>query len=162
MAVRSSNDIINEITIPEQLPSKCSDEDSESSLSDGLNTVHVEANNIFSDISDAPDDYDTASLSDELIQYNAVSSTHIIKPVCKAIQQVFHCIHAVEYTINHDASCIYTARSILPHYPIAGSVIVMISYIDYSNLSSIQIYSRIYLRIMTVNIYAVYLKPWWK
>jgi hypothetical protein len=117
MAVRSSNDTINEITIPEQLPSKCSDEDSESSLSDGLNTVHVEANNIFSDISDAPDDYDTASLSDELIQYNTVSSTHIIKPVCKAIQQVFHCIHAVEYTINHDASCIYTARSILPTLP---------------------------------------------
>lgn len=117
MAVRSSNDTINEINIPEQYMSKCSDEDSESSLSDGLDTVDVEANNIFYDISDAPDDYHTASLSDELIQYDAVSSTHIIKPVCKSIQQVFHCIHAVEYTISHDASCIYTARSILTTLP---------------------------------------------
>ncbi|ENW08003.1 hypothetical protein F933_00529 [Acinetobacter beijerinckii CIP 110307] len=43
MAVRSSNDTINEINIPEQYMSKCSDEDSESSLSDGLDTVDVEA-----------------------------------------------------------------------------------------------------------------------
>lgn len=117
MAVRSSNDTINEINIPEQYMSKCSDEDSESSLSDGLDTVDVEANNIFSDISVAPDDYHTASLSDEFIQYDAVSSTHIIKPVCKAIQQIFYCIHAVEYTISHDASRIYNTRSTLPTLP---------------------------------------------
>ena len=116
MAVRSSNDTNYEITIPEQLISKCSDEDSETSLSDGLNTVHVGAN-IFSKVLDTPDNYHSDSLSDELIQYDAVSSTYIIKPICETKQLVFHCIYAVEHTIRTDASCTYTARSILLSLP---------------------------------------------
>lgn len=118
MAVRSSNDTINEITIPEQLISKCSDEDSESSLSDGLDTVHVGAHNIFSRVLDTPDNYHSDSLSDELIQYDTTDSTHTTKPVCKIRKQVFHCIHAVEYTVRTDASSIYTAKCITPTLPV--------------------------------------------
>ena len=117
MAVRSYNDTINEITIPEQLTSKCSDDDSESSLTDGLDTIYVGAHNIFSKVLDTPDDYHSDSLSDELIQYDTTVSTHTTKPVCKIREQVFHCIHAVEYTIRNDASSIYTGKRILPTLP---------------------------------------------